>query len=64
MEDEYTIDEFDKVCSLVGEYTECIEYIDKNGGTLYTQVDSGIDDSVVYVKGDRLVNRTGVYGVA
>jgi hypothetical protein len=30
-------------------------------GVLYTQVDA--DDDVVYVKGNHLVNRTGVYAV-
>ena len=30
---------------------------------LYTQCDSEISDDVVYVKGNRWVNRTGVYAI-
>lgn len=40
------------------------DYIKMNSGTLYTQVDSGSDyPEVLYSRGYRRVNRTGIYAV-
>ena len=71
MKDEYTLYEFTNVGRMTGEHQECLDYIKKNGGQLYTQVDceqytdkDGTTPSLRYVRGERLVNRTGWYGVA
>ena len=68
---EYTLHEFGTISNIIGDRDECEKYINEHGGTLYTQVDcdeytdeDGEKESICYVEGDRLVNRTGVYGVA
>ena len=38
---------------------QALRWSKKLGGMLYTQVDSGMDR--VYLKGNHLVNRTGIY---
>ena len=58
-------------CKLIGGRDECLAYIKEHGGQLYTQVDGdedyeyedGYKTNIIYAKGDRWVNRTGVYGV-
>ena len=63
MEKAYSLTDFESVSKIAGEKDDCLKYIKENGGTLYTQVD-GDDGDIYYVEGDRLVNRTGWYGVA
>lgn len=63
--DTYTCDELDQIEDSPTFYSlkEAIRNQAKFGGTIYTQVDSETDDSVIYVKGIHIVNRTGIYAV-
>lgn len=65
MKDEYTISEIDKLdIKIFDDLEKALGFIKKNSGQLYTQVDSGSDyPDVLYSKGNRFVNRTGIYAV-
>jgi len=45
------------------ELEQAQKYTKEKDGVLYTQVDSEISDDRIYVKGNRLVNRTGTWAV-